>query len=398
MLDEHEAEIVTFGLSKFHIMALIEECLNCNIFEWSGQYFSRKRGLTMGQRLAPVLAICLMSRIERPVIARMPIMYCRYIDDCCVITSTQQEMDVLFDILNRQSQHNRFTREVPHEGWLPHLNAQTKISGGRYHVKWYRKNSLKNISLHTNHKSAHPEAVKRAVVRNIYRTATGVCTGEVEREESRKLACEIANLNGYGTQHRWSGSKAHSLRNRENVMHLRLPFISDIVSAEVRQCIARADLANDVVLVNLPRDNIKCHLIRNRLHNRAYSTNNCVICPFGKDGDCTQRGTVYQVQCSVCDGIYIGETGRMSGIRVKEHLAGKRRGSLFTPLGRHRVEVHQGNDFDIKCKILAYENEIGARKILEAFHIHERNPELNNRNECTAITSEFLPFISFCGL
>ncbi|XGW24810.1 hypothetical protein V3C99_006346, partial [Haemonchus contortus] len=136
--------------------------------------------------------------------------------------------------------------------------------------------------------------------------------------------------------------------------------------AEVRQCIARADLANDVVLINVPSDNIKRLLIRNRLYDRACATDNCVICPFGRSGDCTQRGTVYQLQCSACDEIYIGETGRMLGIRVKEHLAGKRRGSLLTPLGKHRLEDHQGEDFDIKCKILAYENEIGARKILEA--------------------------------
>ncbi|XGW33913.1 hypothetical protein V3C99_017986 [Haemonchus contortus] len=257
----------------------------------------------MGQRLAPVLAICFMSRIESPVIARMPIMYCRCIGDCCVTTSTQQEMDVLFDILNRQSQYIKFTREVWHEGWLPYLNTQIKISGGRYHVKWYQKNRSKNILLHA--KSAHPEAVKRAVVRNMYRTATGMCTGEVEREESRKLACETAKLNGYGTQRKRSGLEAYLPRNRESVMHLRLPFISDKVSAEIRQCIARADLTNDVVLVNLLTDNIKRHLIRNRLYDRACSTNNCVICPFRRDGDCIQRGTVHQLQCSACDGIYV---------------------------------------------------------------------------------------------
>uniref|UniRef100_A0A7I4Z5E1 Reverse transcriptase domain-containing protein n=1 Tax=Haemonchus contortus TaxID=6289 RepID=A0A7I4Z5E1_HAECO len=138
----------------------------------------------------------------------MPIMYCRYIDDCCVITSTQQEMDVLFDILNRQSQYIKFTKGVPHEGWLSYLNTQIKSSGGRYHVKWYRKNSFKNILLHS--KSAQPEAVNRAVNRNMYRTATGMCTGEVEREESRKLACEIAKLNGYGTQRKRPGLKAYS--------------------------------------------------------------------------------------------------------------------------------------------------------------------------------------------
>ncbi|XGW05094.1 hypothetical protein V3C99_015904 [Haemonchus contortus] len=396
MLDEHETEIVTFGLSKVHIMTLIKECLNCNIFKWSGKYFSQNRGLAMGQRLAPVLAICFMSRVERPVIARMPIMYCRYIDDCCVITSTQQEMDELFDILNRQSQYIKFTREVPHEGWLPYLNTQINISSGRYNVRWYRKSSSKNILLHSM--SAHPEAVKRAVVRNMYRTAVGVCTGEVEREESRKLASEIAILNGYGTKQRKSGSKGYSLINHENVVHLQLPFISDEISAEIRRCIARADLANDVVLINVPTDNIKRLLIRNRLYDRACTTINCVVCPFGRNGDCTQRGTVYQLQCSACDEIYIGETGRMLGIRVKEHLAGKRRGSPFTPLGRHRLEGHHGKDFDIKCKILAYEDEIGARKMLEALYIRERNPKLNNRNECIAITSELLPFVPFCGL
>uniref|UniRef100_A0A7I4Z5C0 GIY-YIG domain-containing protein n=1 Tax=Haemonchus contortus TaxID=6289 RepID=A0A7I4Z5C0_HAECO len=210
-------------------------------------------------------------------------------------------------------------------------------------------------------------------------------------EESPKLACEIAKLNGCGTQYRRSGSKAHSLRNREDELHLRLPFILDKVSVETRQCIARGDLANDVVLVNLPPGNIKRHLIRNRLYDRACSTIDCAICPFGRDGDCTQRGTVYQFQCSACDQTYIGETGRMLGIRVKEHLADKRRGCFLPPLRKHRVEPHQGNDFDIKGKILAYENEIGARKFLEALHVRERNPELNNRNECIAMTGEFLP-------
>ncbi|XGW34825.1 hypothetical protein V3C99_018674 [Haemonchus contortus] len=109
-------------------------------------------------------------------------------------------MGVLVEILNRVSQYIRFTREVPHEDWLPYLNTQIKISGGRCRVKWYRKNSSKNIS--NQAESTHPEAVKRAVVRNMYKTAPGVRTGEVEREESRKLACEIADSNGYRTQHR----------------------------------------------------------------------------------------------------------------------------------------------------------------------------------------------------
>ncbi|KAJ1369976.1 hypothetical protein KIN20_031600 [Parelaphostrongylus tenuis] len=44
---------------------------------WSGKYFLQIRGLAMGQRLAPSLAI-LMYKVEAPLRARGPLLYCRY--------------------------------------------------------------------------------------------------------------------------------------------------------------------------------------------------------------------------------------------------------------------------------------------------------------------------------
>lgn len=118
MLDLHVGNINTFGLSKAHIMILVKECLHCNVFKWSGSYYSQVRGLAMGQRLAPVPAVCFMSRVEQPVLDRSPLMYCRYIDDCCIVTSTQSEMDECFRLMNEQSQYIRLTRETPNNGWL----------------------------------------------------------------------------------------------------------------------------------------------------------------------------------------------------------------------------------------------------------------------------------------
>ncbi|EYC23688.1 hypothetical protein Y032_0015g2785 [Ancylostoma ceylanicum] len=68
-------------------------------------------------------------------------------------------------------------------------------------------------------------------------------------------------------------------------------------------------------------------------------------------------------------------------------MAMKRRGNVTSPLGRHRVETHSGNDFNVKCIILAFENDIAERKVLEAAWISTRNPGMNNRNECLSITS-----------
>ncbi|VDM59956.1 unnamed protein product [Angiostrongylus costaricensis] len=109
---------------------------------------SNKRGLAMGQRLAPSLAIAFMSKVEAPVIDLGPLLYCRYVDDCFVLCSTQEKMDKCFELLNAQSEYIKFTREKPKEKWLPFLNVQIHLSENGYITKWYRKPSSKNILVH----------------------------------------------------------------------------------------------------------------------------------------------------------------------------------------------------------------------------------------------------------
>ena len=71
---------------------------------------------------------------------------------------------------------------------------------------------------------------------------------------------------------------------------------------------------------------------------------------------------------------------------------------MVKPLGKHKREDHSGNDFDVACRILAYEPDISARKALEAFWISVRNPRMNNRNEHISITSDLMPFVPLCEL
>ncbi|EYB97660.1 hypothetical protein Y032_0139g2148 [Ancylostoma ceylanicum] len=295
-------------------------------------------------------------------------------------------MDECFNILNQQSQYIKLTRETPNDGWLAYLNTQIHLSNGLIKVKWYRKASAKNIIVHAE--SAHPTAVKRAVVRNMFKTANQVCTGEAERQESLRLARHIAKSDGYTTPQRpRKRPVTNSNISNANKLPLCLPFVSDEATAELRRCLVRAQLQNDVILVNIPNDNIKNkQLVRNRLYDRQCITTNCVVCPYGKDGDCSQTGVIYEVKCLTCNALYIGETGRVLSVRIKEHLASKRHGSLVSALGKHRHDEHDGADFDVMCTILAYEPEISARKLLEAFWISVRNPKMNNRNECLAIT------------
>ncbi|VDO19472.1 unnamed protein product [Heligmosomoides polygyrus] len=63
MLGEYQDQISLYGLSIAQVMTITDECLQCNIFKWSNEYYRQIRGLAMGQRLAPVLAIAYMSKI-----------------------------------------------------------------------------------------------------------------------------------------------------------------------------------------------------------------------------------------------------------------------------------------------------------------------------------------------
>ncbi|KAK6728707.1 hypothetical protein RB195_006009 [Necator americanus] len=83
----------------------------------------------MGQRLAPALAIVFMAKIEKPIIDRKPLLYYRYVDDCCVVYSTQAELDTCCNPLNQQCPHIKFTRERPIDNWSLYKTLVTRVCG-----------------------------------------------------------------------------------------------------------------------------------------------------------------------------------------------------------------------------------------------------------------------------
>ena len=340
-----------------------------------------------------------MAKIAKPVLEMRPLLYCRYVDDCFIVCSTQSEMDKYFQILNEQSEFIRLTREVPKEDWLPFLNVQVHLTRGVQSTKWYRKPSSMNILVHQS--SAHPARVKRSIIRNMFQTATEVCSGIEEREESIELARRIARSNGYLTteardrreRRRRSGQLSETSRNSERIP-FSIPYVSDELSAIVRKCLRKASLEDSVALVEVPPNNLKRMLIRNRIYDRLCTTTDCKICPNGREGDCMISGVVYLIKCSECGDEYIGETIRPLCVRIKEHLDGKSKQRRSSVLGSHRVTKHDGSDFDITVSILAQESNITARKTLEAFWINKKSPGMNRKEECLSITRELTSYLS----
>ena len=218
------------------------------------------------------------------------------------------------------------------------------------------------------------------------------------------LAYQVAQSNGYAgvpipNPRGFVGRRASSNSPDAPLTKIAfcLPFVSDKISAAVRRCVHLAGLQDDVRVVDIPPSNLKRQLVRNRSYDRTCLTPACVVCPFGKEGDCMISGVIYLITCLSCGDTYIGETGRPLCCRVKEHLDGLNKLKAATPLGSHRISCHENAEISIGVTILAYEPDLLARKTLEAFWINAKNPKMNRKEECIAITNELAPYQYLCG-
>ncbi|EYC43689.1 hypothetical protein Y032_0484g2317 [Ancylostoma ceylanicum] len=254
------------------------------------------------------------------------------------------------------------------------------MSKGECKTKWYRKPSSKNILQLVHFLSAHPRKTKKSILGSMFTTAIKVTSDVQERAKSKKLAQHIAGTNGY-PEKEWT-RKSGRFPQRRNLtaednskIAFYLLFISDEMSKEVRASLRKADLEDHVRVVEIPPANLKTQLVRNRLYDRLCITPNCVICPFGNDGDCTVSGVVYLITCQSCGDQYIGETGRPLCIRIKEHLDGMTRSRVTTALSGHRRHSHGNSSFERTAK----------------------NPKMNRKEECTAVTNELALYQDLYG-
>ncbi|KAK6765394.1 hypothetical protein RB195_025353 [Necator americanus] len=132
--------------------------------------------------------------------------------------------------------------------------------------------------------------MKKAALNNMFRTARTVCSGPEERKEPLTLVHEIAVSNGYEIRtpetRRYRSERARQLENpTTDKIPLYFPYISNEMSAAIRRCLRRADLDSSVSVVEIPANNLKRQLVRNRLYDTICTPPNCVICPTGRPGD-----------------------------------------------------------------------------------------------------------------
>ena len=106
----------------------------------------------------------------------------------------------------------------------------------------------------------------------------------------------------------------------------------------------------------------------------------------------TEQGVVYKVKCKDCGKLYIGETGRMLKLRLKEHKYGAKKKEdqeNVSGLSQHMQTTKHEIDFD-NAEILYKEGNYAIRKMKEGIaikrHQYEKHQLMNKKEEIKSLS------------
>ncbi len=372
-----------WGISVDSILNILSFILRANSFHFEGTCYNQKRGLAMGSKISPILAIFVMDRIERSSIflhtLSSPLMFLRYIDDCVVVLDKNSDLSTLVTRLNSIHVSIKFEMDLPRsDGFLPVLDTSLRISeDGQIEHKFFVKEANKGLFI--NASSAIPKSIKRNAVQCEFSRAQQLCSTDEHRMEAVKVMTKKFTENGYSTSEITRYRRASAKRNAPDKKQfslcssvLKVPFISDSFNGKLNRIVKKSGL--DIRVVAQPARPLS-HLL-NKIHRLRKC--NKLSCTISDESICLSTNVVYKAACSICSNFYIGSTCPPFHERVAQHLQPSRKTSVYL----HAKEVHDQEPRQIfNFSIISRHKDKIRCRIAEALSINKLCPNINRKEE-----------------
>ena len=396
MIQEHNDKINLFGLTLDSFKTLLRHCLQNNYVRFGDDFFKQTKGIAMGSRVAPPLAITFMHAIESLILSSpgdQPALYLRYIDDIIGVWSHGGEaLDKYHTFVNSFHPSLKFSLEKTDPcqiSSVPFLDTLVTVSpSGKYITELYFKPTASPIIIHFT--SAQPMQVKLSVLHSELLRAmrTGTDDEAVERGIAKVTNIFLSNDYPLRTIKRAVFKAKHSGHlkrkhncNTQNTTFISLPFIDDDLSRKINAKVRTSELPIKIAWQR--GQTVSSILTRSALNppNCPSGNKTCHACEAGVAGRCTTKNVVYEIKCTLCqDTNYIGETKRPVRLRFNEHLRDAKNKTSDTPFGEHMRNQHPDagiSSTTLNIKILRRCKDVASLKITESKCIRDMNPKLN---------------------
>ena len=120
--------------------------------------------------------------------------YFRYVDDCFVLTTNEEENSLLYEELNKAHKFINFTKECEANNQLAFLDVLVEKRDGKFITKVYRKPTFTNNYL--NFQSFCSNCRKIGLIKTLNIKAQKICSPEFFIDELKNIKT-ILKFNGY---------------------------------------------------------------------------------------------------------------------------------------------------------------------------------------------------------
>ena len=347
------------------LIPLIEHCLTTTYFSYDNHFYEQTSGAAMGSPISPVIANIFMEHFEKEALRKAPNkpeVWFRYVDDTFVIwRHGRSELRKFLIHLNKQHPNIRFTIDIEENGKLPFLDVLvSKEANGTLGHQVYRKTTHTDRYLHAE--SHHHPAQKQSVINSLVHRAFAISDRGHLRTEINHLKQALQN-NGHDKKD-----------------------ITKIINKHTNKTTAPNTQTDDRTLTILPYVKGTTDRIGRILNKHNIRT---IYKPPKKIGQILKNpkdprpplssAGVYRIPCS-CGQVYIGETGRMVNLRIKEHQRDVRLKHVTqSALSEHNVETGHQILFD-QATTITNTTSYFPRKYREAIEIQKHPNNLNRDN------------------
>jgi len=370
-------------LSLPQLLNAIDLLLSSAGFSFNGKYYNQIYGSPMGSPLSPILADIVLDDLETSCIQKLDFnlhTYCRYVDDIFMIIPATK-LAIVLDIFNNYHHRLKFTYELEVNDSLNFLDVSVTRIDNMLITNWFKKSSFSGryINFHSN----HPQQYKLNAIANLVDRAI-LLSDKRFHDTNLNIVKNILINNGYPEKlinkqinnrykrilhDRNSLNNDNTLNNKNQT--LLVPFIGK-VSCDIKR------IFNNLVDVRFT--------VPRRLD---------ILIKKGKDRlkDSQLTELVYKLNCKDCDKVYIGQTKRHMGTRIKEHLNNIKSTSNHSVVTNHRLSYNHDFEWD-KPNILHKEKNRKKREIAEMFLIKKFDNNINLQKDTENLNPIYNKLIS----
>ena len=348
---------------------LIRLCVKSTVFEFEGNFYAQKAGVSMGSPLSPVLANLCMEFFEKRFLRDIPLnikheLWVRYVDDIFIIYKHGEEAfeSFLYE-LNNKIDSIKFTFEKEVERQLSFLDTcvHRDTHNNSFKFSVYRKQTHTNSYIHFF--SFHERKVKTNVLTNLFFRAYRICDPIFVDKEIDFLVDSFSKLC-------YPKYFITCCLRKARKMYFT-PIEKDPPNFKMTLCLP----------YNPHLEPLTKHIDRNKPgYNISFHYHNTLRSRLVKNNLSNHRSSagVYAIPCNDCNKCYIGESGRGLQTRKKEHIAACKSGNSYNAIAKHTWDLDHRIDFQGASLIYKCQ-ERNIRRVVEGALISLNNTFENNK-------------------